>query len=529
MTAPLHDGDLASSYAREGSESAFRALVARHISLVFATAFRQVGDAGIAEEITQNVFVSLARKAPALGKFQTLAGWLHRTTILEAKARLRHELRRRQREQAAAELAALRAEGAAHVEALLPLLDEALLALREKDRLALITRFIEDRPLREVGALLGVDEDAARKRVSRALERLAAFFRQRGFALPGTAGLAALFSSGSQAAPAAVAAGAAQAGLAAGAGGGAASAWMLFLMNFKAKTALVCALAVTAPLLWQGQVQGDVEARHAALLGQIESRQNQLAALDRNRNELREQLRAATRSRFAEQARAAALRAQRQGRAPSPKYQWNDAIPVARLPKEFVKEMREVEATQRSGELIPEMKELLQMSPREAAETQNAFTRYLAGIHAAQAQGIHPVEPTEKDLMGRNPEEIRSFEIPGIEAEGKALRDELFANLNSILGPERFEIMRQALRRWMPIEDGGRGGLNTGMAVFERPHKIQFYQPQPGSGRIERCFRAEHSLMNASLQIDEIPSFFHPYIQDWIQLAQTPPPEARPH
>ena len=79
------DCELVTAYATRGSENAFRALVTRHVHLVYATALRQVGDAALAEEITQNVFIALARKAPRLAGVQTLAGWLHRTAILEAK------------------------------------------------------------------------------------------------------------------------------------------------------------------------------------------------------------------------------------------------------------------------------------------------------------------------------------------------------------------------------------------------------------------------------------------------------------
>src|SRR5437868_7416731 len=243
MTAPLNDSDLVGSYAREGSDSAFRALVARHVDLVFATALRQVGDRGTAEEITQNVFIALARKAPRLTGFDTIGGWLYRTTILEARARIRADLRRRQREEKAAELAELPSEAASPFQAMLPLLDEGLLSLRENDRVALISRYIEDRTLRDVGEAIGVDEDAARKRVSRALDRLAEVFQKHGFTLPGAAGAAALLAHSAQAAPAALAATSADAALAAG---GAATGVNLLLLNLmtlsKTKTAIACLL-----------------------------------------------------------------------------------------------------------------------------------------------------------------------------------------------------------------------------------------------------------------------------------------------
>ena len=87
-TAAPSDQQLVAAYAGHASESAFQAVVARHVDLVYATALRQLGDRGMAEEVTQNVFVVLARKAPRLGGIETLAGWLHRTAILEAKSRL---------------------------------------------------------------------------------------------------------------------------------------------------------------------------------------------------------------------------------------------------------------------------------------------------------------------------------------------------------------------------------------------------------------------------------------------------------
>src|SRR3989442_11269966 len=216
MTSRSTASELVTAYAARGSETAFRALVTRHVNLVYATAFRQVGDATLAEEITQNVFIALARKAPRLAGIETLAGWLHRTAILEAKARTRAELRRKRREETAVEISRLQSEGASPLEALVPLLDEGLLNLRDGDRLALVMRFLEERSLRDVGAALGVDEDAARKRVSRALDRLAGFLRRRGFAVPAGMGAAALLANSATAVPAGLAASATNAGLADG-------------------------------------------------------------------------------------------------------------------------------------------------------------------------------------------------------------------------------------------------------------------------------------------------------------------------
>ncbi|MFN7140133.1 MAG: RNA polymerase sigma factor, partial [Limisphaerales bacterium] len=147
MAAMSPDAELVGAYVAEGSETAFRTLVARHATLVYSTALRQVGDSGIAEEITQNVFLALARKAPRLAGMSTLAGWLHRTTLLECKTRIRTEVRRRTREETAAALAALEHEKDESHGQLIPLVDEALLQLREADRIALMLRYCENQSL----------------------------------------------------------------------------------------------------------------------------------------------------------------------------------------------------------------------------------------------------------------------------------------------------------------------------------------------------------------------------------------------
>src|SRR5258708_6407287 len=98
------DPELLREYAEGGSEGAFQALVERHVDLVFATAVRGLGDPGVAQEITQNVFVTLARKAAWLRGEVSLAGWLHKAALLEIRRWWRGELRRQQREQTAVEL-----------------------------------------------------------------------------------------------------------------------------------------------------------------------------------------------------------------------------------------------------------------------------------------------------------------------------------------------------------------------------------------------------------------------------------------
>ncbi|MCW5552723.1 MAG: sigma-70 family RNA polymerase sigma factor [Verrucomicrobiae bacterium] len=177
------DFELLQRFARHGEQTAFADVVRRHLDLVIATALRKLTEPHAAQEVAQNVFTVLARKAWQFAPDDSLPAWLHKTALLESKSWLRGELRRRRREQTAAELGTTMKtpDDQPAFNALVPLLDEALLSLREKDRTALLLRFYESQSLRDVGASLGVGEDAAQKRVRSALQKLSDFIQRRGF------------------------------------------------------------------------------------------------------------------------------------------------------------------------------------------------------------------------------------------------------------------------------------------------------------------------------------------------------------
>ena len=193
MSDRRQDFDLLQRFTRDGEQSAFGDLVRRHLDLVFATALRKVEDSGVAQEVAQNVFAVLARKAWQFAPDDSLPAWLHKAALLESKSWLRGELGRRRRELTAAELGTTMytPEQQPAFQALLPLLDEALLSLREKDRTALLLRFYESQSLREVGAAFGVSEDTAQKRVQSALRKLTEFFKGQGFKTASVAAAAA--------------------------------------------------------------------------------------------------------------------------------------------------------------------------------------------------------------------------------------------------------------------------------------------------------------------------------------------------
>jgi RNA polymerase sigma factor (sigma-70 family) len=177
-----NDAALLRRYLDEHSQEAFSELVQRHLGLVYHAAMRQCGgNSRQAEEIAQAVFSDLARKASSLAHHPTLAGWLHIGTRRACAHYWRAELRRRRREQIAVSMTEdIDPSSATDWSRLQPVIDDALAALSEQDRNAVLLRFIENRPFAEIGARLSSTEDAARMRVTRALDKLRQLLTQRG-------------------------------------------------------------------------------------------------------------------------------------------------------------------------------------------------------------------------------------------------------------------------------------------------------------------------------------------------------------
>ena len=189
----MNERDLLQSYVQTGSEEAFAALVALHVDLVYSAALRQVRSPQLAEEIAQSVFTDLARSALKLKADTNLSAWLYQVTRRTAIDTIRRESRRQLREHIAQEMSEMNLQSSdwSQIE---PLLDEAMAELEPADRTALLLRYFQNKTLREVGQSLGTSDDAAQKRVSRAVERLREIFSRHGVTV-GAGSLALLLSA----------------------------------------------------------------------------------------------------------------------------------------------------------------------------------------------------------------------------------------------------------------------------------------------------------------------------------------------
>lgn len=429
---PIEDAELLRRYAEGGAENAFAELVRRRIDLVYSVALRQTGgDRHRAEDATQAVFTDLARKARALAARPVLVGWLHRSAQFAAAGLVRAEQRRQTREREAHTMETLNDPPRdADWQKLRPVLDEALNEIDERDRDAILLRFFDGRPFAEIGARLRLTENAARMRVERALDQLAAALAKRGITSTTAALGAVIAQQVSAAAPAGLAT--AVAGSALAQTSAAATGWAAGIFG-ASKLALgvaggVAAAAATAYGL-QTKTNAALRSELAALHQQrqavaiLRSENRQLAAnlaevdaLRRDDAELKQLAQQVTELQKASQERA--RRAQQQ---------------QAQLNAERDAQA-EIERMNREGnKLVEEFKALnirakdLSLSADERAKAAEDAKLKLAAIQAKQREVqayIAAVKAAQPQFVAAGSVQLREREsVAGEVAERKALRE----------------------------------------------------------------------------------------------------------
>jgi RNA polymerase sigma factor (sigma-70 family) len=282
----MTDHQLLRRFAAEHSEDAFSELVAQYLPLVYSAGLRQTGgDIHLARDIAQLVFTDLARKAPSLSENVVLPGWLHRATVFAARQTIRGERRRQLREQQAVSMnIALSETEDADWRQIRPLLDEALDQLHKTDRDALLLRYFHQQSLAEVGAHLGSTEEAARKRVTRALEKLRSLLQRLGVTTTAAALTTTISANAIQTAPAGLVAVIAHASFAAA--GTKTTLSLLKIMtatHLKLGLSLLAAAGVATTFVIQHQTQ-------ARLREENQSLQQQIAQLQSSNNDLTTQM-----------------------------------------------------------------------------------------------------------------------------------------------------------------------------------------------------------------------------------------------
>jgi len=379
-----------------------------------------------------------------------LPAWLHKAALLESKSWLRGELGRRRREEAAAELGTTMksADDEAAFHALVPLLDEALLSLREKDRVALLLRFYENQSMRDVGSAFGITEDTARKRVETALEKVTAYFKRRGYrtatvaatiaALKHTAVstsatvLSAVVMTVTKSAPPALA------GL---------SALLARLASVtKVQTAAVCVALAAVPVGWKLN-EGRVAARELTRVeAQLIAGTNDAANLQSELERLRANV--ATLDRSLAQANAAEARAaadaqafadwkqSTRARLLAADYRWDDNSAFVRIPKAVLPELLKdsyAEPYAAPGMVKPFARELLGMTPDEQQAVEAAMQRRFAEVDGKLAPGI-----TETNLPAEGMFARKSFgvSVPA-DSEFKSFGEQIIAEMGRAVGEER--------------------------------------------------------------------------------------------
>jgi RNA polymerase sigma factor (sigma-70 family) len=266
--AHMDDAKLLQEYVAGRSETAFAELVARHVNLVYSTALRVVQDAALARDVAQLVFIQLARKAPLIRSGHALPGWLYRVTRCQAANLVRDDLVRRQREAEAMNMSQPDRESSLAWESIAPHLEAAMSTLSAADQNAVVLRFFRGLSWKEVAGALALREDAAQKRVSRAVDKLRSHFVRRGIGISTTVIMSVIATNAVSAAPVGLASSITSASLA-GAGSFSLFSTIIKTILMK-KTAcavlgVALATAITIPVIITHAGQPDAPVSQAGL------------------------------------------------------------------------------------------------------------------------------------------------------------------------------------------------------------------------------------------------------------------------
>jgi hypothetical protein len=206
-------------------------------------------------------------------------------------------------------------------------------------------------------------------------------------------------------------------------------------------------------------------------------------------------------------------------------YRWNDDAPVARVPKELLRKIGIEGVANQHGELTPEIRHALQLTEPETHNVQAAIDRFVGAYRRLLADQAHPVPPTEQDLRGQSPDNVRVFEVRGIREPATALQQEFLADVGAILDQERLPLLLGALDSWMSSPDQ-QHGLSSSQAIHYQDHRFQLAHPGiPALTGDEPRIQYGVNIPGRGsffgiLRISDLPEFLRPHVQPWVEAAQ---------
>jgi RNA polymerase sigma factor (sigma-70 family) len=427
---------------------------------VYGTALRRLHDPSLAHEVTQNVFIFLAKRAPFLAAHPSVGGWLYRTTVHFAQHESRREQRRRTREQLANELGTCMKPDDSLLTQLEPVLDEAMLELRSADREALVLRFFGNRSIREVAVALGIREDAAQKRIAKALDILTEGFRRRGFRVAGAAIVAtALQQAAANAVPSGLALAVTNSVIAAGVKASLPNLAIpiIKIMSLtKIQTAVICVVIAALPLGYQWHRIAKAIEERAQLNRNIKALRTNVLAVEGDKLRAERQFRRLQTTVAAKPSTLGSAFLKSGGLRPAQNlYAWDENSPYVRIPRQVLSQVRfapfaarvagdgKVERFQlpvlaADGTPQPTLETALGLSPEEAERLRLLCQTQFAEFN--QLASGHSVLKEEPFAGSSTAVKLHTDAFP---EDGAKFRDQFKEQLASALGPDRAEAFWQ--------------------------------------------------------------------------------------
>ena len=525
----LADAELLKHYVHDTDESAFAALVQRHLPMVYGASLRCLRNPDAAKEVAQNTFIALAKRAVLLIGHPSLGGWLYRTTIHFAQHHSRSQHRRQHYELLAHHLGTCMKPENSLLTELLPVLDHVMLELRSADREALVLRYFGNRPIREVAAALGIGEDAAQKRIAKALERLTYLFRKRGFRIAAVAFTATVLQeAASNAMPQGLTLAVTQTAIAAGAKSALPFAMPIlkFMSLTKIQTAALCLVVAAVPLSYQWRRVTSADRQFQQLNLNIKSLRAQAIDKERERRWAEHRLaRLLAEQPSASSATGAQPELSRQNQT---KYAWDGNSPYVALPRGILSQVRFAPFATRTarddkqeryqlppltadGSPRPPLEAALGLSDDESqklrALCQSAFNNF---NQLAQQHSTLKEEP----FAGAMPSvRLRTEAFPG---EGTSFREQFRSQLGAVLGDDRADAFWQ---QTVPMFDELFNGFGAYVREFQliknSNGNIELFNSRPGHSTSIGLLSARNGM--------PLPPQLQAYADTWTRELQAQP------